>query len=289
MTFDAKLLADVLDRPLDDAPRLALAATLTAAGDPRGEFIVGQCRLAERGLGPSERAGLKIRTAELLAAHGSTWTQAASGQQLEMRRGFIDEIAAAASVLAPKAAELFASEPVTRLTLNVANADTLAKLAGDGAFARVLRLTIRGTLGDAGAQLLADALSKRKTPLLSLNVGGTSIEEAGVAALAGALSGCRSWALTENDVTDEGLAAIAKSKALGSLETLFVTASNITDEGAVALSKSPALKSLSRLGVARNDELTSEGLRAIARSKKLKRLKWLEYSDEDGWQHVAKR
>lgn len=284
-SLDPKLLADILERPLDDATRLVLADALQEKGDPRGHFIVAQCRLEERGLPRDERSTLKREVASLLANHRAEWAGvAAKLGSHTMRRGFVDEVATSAEALVPVCADLFATQPVTRLTLEGVSPDAVRPLADGGAFERVLRLTIRGSLGDAGAEALATALSKRKNPLVSLNVGGNGIGATGASALASALAGCRSLALTSNEVGDEGASAIAKVKALSSLESLFLTDNGLSDDGVSALARSAALTSLVRLGLARNDEITEDGLAQIARSKRLKRLRWLEFTDADEMQ-----
>ncbi len=289
-SLDPKLLADIIERPEDDASRLVLADALQEKSDPRGHFIVAQCRLAQRGLARDERSSLQRDVASLLKAHGAEWAGVAARLgAYTMRRGFVDEVSASAEDLVAVCAELFATQPITRLTLDDASADTLAPLAEDGAFQRVLRLTIHGSLEDDGARVLATALAKRKTPLASLNVGANGITASGAAALASALAGCRSLALTGNMVGDDGASAIAKAKPLSALQTLFLTENELSDEGVIALAKSTTLGSLVRLGLARNDDVTEDGLAQIARSKRLKRLRWLEYSDADQFQTIATR
>jgi uncharacterized protein (TIGR02996 family) len=287
MSLDPQLLAEVVAHPNDDGPRLVLADKLTEAGDPRGEFIVASCLLADPGLVPPRRRELKERADGLLREHGSRWVASAAGLRYVVRRGFVDQIDSDAAALLPRAASLFASEPVTRLTLERAG-DSLLALANAGAFARVLKLTIRGQLEDAGARTLASALARRDAPLESLNVGSCEIGADGAAALASALAGCKSLALTGNPIGDDGALALAKAKALSALEALYLSDTDLTDQGLYALSKGP-FTSLERLAVARN-EVTQDGLGAIARSKKLKRLRWLEYTDEEeGGQKVAVR
>jgi uncharacterized protein (TIGR02996 family) len=286
--LDRKLLDAVVAHPLDDGPRLVLSDALQERGDPRGLFITAQCRLQDRGLGPAERAAFTREAAALLKKHGAEWGARASGLSYTMRRGFVDEVEADATDLA-KRSTLFTDEPVTRLTVTDASAADMDALAAVGVFARVARLTIRGEIGDDGASALAQALAKRTSPLHLLNVGDTAIGSSGAAALALALSGCHTLALTSNPVGDEGLEAIAGAKTLSSLRTLFLTNTDLTDAGVTGLAKSKFLGSLSRLGLARNEEVTAESLALIAASKKLKALRWLEYSDEDGMQSIATR
>lgn len=274
------LLPEVLAHPLDDAPRLALAAALTAAGDPRGELVSLQCRLARAGLSPSARFDAKRRVRELVEAHGARWMAGAAGLSPQLRRGFVDEVTGAPDALVTHAA-IFASEPVTRVTVLSASADGVAALGAAGVLANAPVITLRGVLGDAGAIALAKALSTRTQPLRSLNLGSAGIEAAGAAALADALPPCAALILTDNGIGDEGLVKLGKSKRLAGTTTLFVTDNDLTDEGIAAFAKGTVMTALARLGVARNWDVTTEGLSALARSKKLKRLRWLEYSDPD--------
>ncbi len=279
MSVDS-LRRDVLTRPLDDAPRLALAEALTAAGDPRGELARLQCHLARAGMSPSARLEAKRRVGELVAAHGAEWTALAAGLHPRLRRGFVDEVSGTPEALAAHAA-LFEREPVTRVTVQAASADGLAALGSAGVLARAAVITVRGVLGDAGATALAGALAARAAPLQSLNLGSTGIEAAGAAALADAMPPCAALILTNNGIGDEGLLKLGKSKRLAPLTTLFVTDNDLTDEGLAGFAKGTVTTALTRLGVARNWDVTSEGLAALAKSKKLKRLRWLEYSDPD--------
>ena len=290
VTPDGALQA-ILARPLDDAPRLALAEALSCAGDPRGELIVVQCKLGSKGLERAKRASITRRERELVALHGETWVRHVAGLgSARLRRGFVDAVESPAHALVAKADALFANEPVTSLTVTEANAETLEALDSAGAFRRILRLTVRGPIGTDGAKALARALAQRDAPLAALNVGSNDLAWIGLESVVATLEGCRKLVLTDNALGDDGLAAFAKAKKLGSLEVLFLTKNELSDEGLVALAKSSGLPALTRLGVARNDEITPEGLRAVAESKKLRRLRWLEYTDPDAFgERVAVR
>jgi hypothetical protein len=56
-----------------------------------------------------------------------------------------------------------------------------------------------------------------------------------------------------NAVSDNGVAALAKSATLGQLKRLNLTANRITSKGARALIESPGLQRLTRLDLLRND------------------------------------
>lgn len=287
--IDPKLLADILARPLDDAPRLVAADALQEKGDPRGLFIAHQVRLAESGLPKVERATLYLESQALLKRHADEWGASVKGLVHRMRRGFVDQVTADAGELIKRGASLFQAEPITSLVVQSAAPDKIEALTKLGAFQRVQSLTIHGALGDKGAAALATALAARTEPLTSLNVGSTKIRGAGAKALVRSIAGMKKLVLTSNEVGDEGCDAIASAKESSSLSVLFLTDNDITDEGVLKLARSPNLGSLTRLGLARNEEVTTDSLARIASAKTLRGLRWLEYSDEDELQHVAVR
>jgi uncharacterized protein (TIGR02996 family) len=65
-------LAEIRDDPDDDVPRLVLGDWLADHGDPRGEFIQIDVRLASIAEG-AERRELEERRRQLLAAHATDW------------------------------------------------------------------------------------------------------------------------------------------------------------------------------------------------------------------------
>lgn len=283
------LLAAVLARPADDAPRLVLADALASAGDPRGELILVQCRLTSRTLSPSLRAELRRRERALVPAVTAALGAQVLGVGWKLRRGFVDEIWGETAAVTERAA-LFRSEPIARLTVTDVDAERMEVLAASGVLLNVDRLKLQGTLEGDGVRLLTAALRERTRPLVSLNVAGTGIDALGAKTLAAALTGCRTLVLTSNAIGDEGLAAIASSKPLASIEALYVADSELSDEGLEAFARLSCQSGLTRLGVARNEEVTEEGVRAIARSKKLRRLRWVELTDPDeGHQRVLSR
>lgn len=92
--FDA-----MVNAPWEDAPRLVYADWLTENDDPRGEFIVLQCRLASGRLGAKDVKAAKGREAELLDAHREEWfgplekwlreRDAYAPSHVKLRRGFV--------------------------------------------------------------------------------------------------------------------------------------------------------------------------------------------------------
>lgn len=144
-TLDA-LLAAVLAAPEDDAPRLVYADALEETGEAsnvaRAEFIRVQCEIAERAASGREAAEcswggtcgcrshvLRRRERQLLDAHGHRWVaewHAEGNPGLSfyhggvgnwIRRGFFERVELPCTVFMQHAAALFASHPITRVTL----------------------------------------------------------------------------------------------------------------------------------------------------------------------------
>jgi len=84
------LLAAIYTDPLDDAPRAAFAAWLSARGDPRGRFIDLQLQEA-RGEAPSREARREMKS--LLKRHEAAWCGPLAERTLKrgraFRRGFV--------------------------------------------------------------------------------------------------------------------------------------------------------------------------------------------------------
>jgi uncharacterized protein (TIGR02996 family) len=181
MPDETRLLRAILTAPEDDAPRLAYADWLAQRGDPRGEFIRIQCRVARPPAGDPEHRALQQREAELLQAHYSSWMQGldqvAPGAWAVFRRGLPD-------------------------MLTAYDVDDQA-LQGLRIFPtlRVLELT--------GRALTADGLRHLQAlPLLEqLDLSNLAITDEGLAALAGA-PGLRVLSLSLHGLTSAGLALL---------------------------------------------------------------------------------
>jgi uncharacterized protein (TIGR02996 family) len=98
MPVEQRFLRAILAAPEDDTPRLAYADWLSERGDPRGELIRVQCRLARLPDGGPEHLTLQQRETQLLQAHYDTWTKElermAPGAWVVFRRGFPDTLTA---------------------------------------------------------------------------------------------------------------------------------------------------------------------------------------------------
>lgn len=161
---------------MNEAALLVLADELIEKGDPRGEFIAVQCKLAGGRLGPADTKKAKAREAELLAAHREEWfgplekwlreKDPYSLNHLKLARGFVSHCRltitepADLATLFKKAPQLESLELRGDQTPSVAQLRQLRWLEADGACA--------DSLAVAGPVL--DGLE-----FLSLNLGGARV------------------------------------------------------------------------------------------------------------------
>ncbi|MBA2544009.1 MAG: TIGR02996 domain-containing protein, partial [Deltaproteobacteria bacterium] len=191
---DQRLLAAIIESPDDDAPRLVYADWLQAQGDPLGELIQLQCRLAASPDDERRRA-IKIAENKLFAAHGASWiapvrdTLPAASElmphKLEFVRGFIDEAQLTLGCV-PHFEALWAKAPLIRrlrLSPNTFYQTPIKQPKLDGLlaapqFARLDALDLQlGGAGNAAARVLAAAptLANLRELCLHLSVWGEGI------------------------------------------------------------------------------------------------------------------
>ena len=126
-----------------------------------------------------------------------------------------------------------------RRGLGMDGAAGLAYLLAGGALGRLEVLSLAcNALGSDGAALVADALSNT-TPLQQLDLASNSIGELGAASVAralarGAAPRLARLSLKNNDIGDDGAAALAASSH-GALEWLNLGDNQVADEGTAAL------------------------------------------------------
>lgn len=103
----------------------------------------------------------------------------------------------------------------------------------------------------------------------SLNLGGNDLSDEGVIALAQSTQPAylAYLSLEECDVGDEGVIAMSKTPKYFELHALDLSYNRITDIGAKALAQSPHLSNLEHLSLVGNDAITREGWQALAQSE----------------------
>ncbi len=124
-------LQAIREDPDDDVARLVFADWLTDHGDPRGEFLHVQVRLAALPEGDPTRLDLAERAADLLSEYEAEWVGmvAQVAQTWEFRRGFVERVTMEEQDFLDCAGELTRAVPLRSVRLLNARAGGLEELA----------------------------------------------------------------------------------------------------------------------------------------------------------------
>jgi uncharacterized protein (TIGR02996 family) len=294
---DEGLLQAIRERPEDDGPRLVLADWLSERGDPRGELIVLQCRLARMDRDDDERRWMEARMRELLAEHEQAWR----GRVLALptvslgylERGFVRRVAMAESAFAKRAAELLAEAPLLeevylsrdREPADLAVPPELAQLRGvrvdSTRFAHAVLASPHATQlemlafgGQAAGPEIAERIASAGFERLKrLDLDGTGIGNAGLERL-GRWPGLAKLERLElarcNLGPGKPLGAFVASDALHGLRWLTLRSNPLRAAGVAAVLKSPALRAVEHLDLGDTD---ASGLAQLALPA-IRELRW---------------
>lgn len=294
-----ELLAAVLARPSDDAPRLVLADLLTEQGDPRGEFI--GCQIA----------GEHARATELLAEHGAQWLAPLTPEvaRAEFSRGFLARVALLDSRALPLLAEKAEHEPLESLSVSSDRLFDAARFAAMGWTARLVtlvfsrahgpgalsveqltrllssrhlrslrELTLHGQrLGDAGARVLLERGPATLPGLerLAIERDGLTVTSARQIAASRWVAGLEELSLDDNELGPDGAEVLAVSRLASQHQVLSLSGNQLGNEGAIVLARARRFRGLRRLGLARN-RISASGLDALLGSEPLHGLEALD-------------
>jgi uncharacterized protein (TIGR02996 family) len=275
MTPDDAFLADIIEHPNDDGPRLIYADWLEDHGQAeRAELIRVQCELARLTEdGTLRREKLQARERALLLTHEEKWTEpfAGLGATCWFRRGLVGGMSIPAAVFLRHAKVLFRSAPLREVFLLEAEGTT-ARLAECPQLGRLTGLALhRSQIGDAGLrELLGSPYLSR---LRRLGLSRTSIGSGGLNALLARSQGLPE--LIDLDLAGNGLGAaemgaLAASHLLGRLRRLILSncLGSVGDQACEALAGSPDLRHLSVLDLNRCG-ITDRGVQALFASASL--------------------
>ncbi|MER2562162.1 MAG: TIGR02996 domain-containing protein [Myxococcaceae bacterium] len=307
---ETECFAAVLAAPDDDAPRLVFADLLTGHGDPRGEFIALQCRLAATPDDDARRA-LRIAENKLLAAHEAKWTadffdvaKSTPFRKVKVvfHRGFLEEATLPIDAL-DDLEPLFQAAPLLRrlrfdspgFTGQTHAPPTLAGRLSSPRLRNVRALDLRLPAGgDAVALELAQCphlgglhtlhleatswpIPDFPTPVFSGLPASHRLGPRGAAALAASahLKGLRDVKLASNALGAAGVKALLDGG--WPLESLDVSGNQLDDSALVAIASAPSLSKLRHLGVG-GGQYSAAALTAMATSKTLTSLVSLDLS-----------
>src|SRR5262245_41029327 len=217
-------LDEIVDHPQDDACRLRYADWLAEQGDPLGEFIRVQCRLAALPINHLAVPELERREHELLADHEMEWIGDLADvlDWWTFRRGFVEEIGTSADRFLTNACLLFQRAPIQEVHLSFAR-DHMEALAASPYLQRVTYLDLsNNSIRDYGARLLAE--SRHLAHLRGLNLSSCGIGDGGLKALIASphLVELRELYLADNRINNHGIRALAESRSAQQLQIVHL-------------------------------------------------------------------
>jgi uncharacterized protein (TIGR02996 family) len=271
------LLADVLEHPTDDDPRLVYADWLEEHGEPeRAEFIRVQCELARTPRGTDRWQELHRRNWQLQFAFRQTWLRglpAWARSSAIFERGFVADLELSARTFLAKGAQVLQRTPIQRLRLRNITGH-FGELAASPLLNRLGEVELKyGQLDLAAAEALAASpLLERVTGISSRGSYRMEIPPLRALLESPRLVRLRSLCLRfYARVGDEAAGLIAASPRLAGLGYLELFRSGVSDAGAASLAESPHLGGLSELHLYGN-ALSAEG-EALLRQRFGDRLK----------------
>jgi uncharacterized protein (TIGR02996 family) len=271
------LLGAVKKTPLDDTPRLALAAWLEAHGDAtdlaRAEFVRLQCQSARLAPADPRRAELRRREDDLLQQHQEAWLgpvrERANGWQFQ--RGLHCVRATGSRFTSRRMAALATSETgawLCTLRLRYVPAGAMGRIAAAPLLAQLTGLELASNhLGPQGVATLVS--SPYLAQLTQLDLSDTGLADEGATVLAASrLPSLTALDLGMNQIRAAGAEVLARSPVLSNLDRLGLFENAVGDQGARALAAAPELARLTALDLRRNS-IGEEGALALASSPHL--------------------
>lgn len=282
------LLRAVKEEPDDDMLRLVLADWLDEHGDPRGEFIRIQCRLACILATDPECAALQRRQDELRQQHGAEWVGTVfSG--VKFVRGLLHVSLHAPSFVSRMRDGLAETETwawVDGLRLSGERAD-MVEVCGSAALSSITTLDLEKARF-RWEQLPRFFHSPHLAGLRTLYLTEHRLGRKGTEVLVASPSLTRltSLHLAHNALGDPGAALLAGWPGLASIRTLSLGGNSIGIDGVRALAASPFVANLTYLslwGSIMEPGIGDECARVLANSPQLSRLESLDL----GWQRIS--
>jgi uncharacterized protein (TIGR02996 family) len=305
MRIPTLFLADILEYPDNDAPRLAAADWLEEKGDAdRAQFIRLQCERGPVQEDDTLRDVLPDPEGILFRQHREEWlseVQTWARDKAIFRRGFAGSIKATPRAFLKGAAGLFRKAPIDEVRLShvvgfekqLAECEYLAKLRRlNLEFTRIppksakvlftsphlvnLRTIdlMHTDLSAESLQILSESLSLSQLKALHLNCCAFAYEGAVILSKALNMGRLEFLSFGGTRIGDRGLAKLAASRRLKNMRILRLGNTDIGPAGAVALAEGPLLSGLERLNIS-GEEIGDEGAIALAESPRSAKLEWL--------------
>lgn len=256
MEMDEGFVREVRANPADDNARLILADYLDDVGDPLGQFIRVQVRLARDDLGPQVREELTATEATLIESHAQSWLQPLRDFGVEgaaircFRRGLVERIRMKAKAFLTHGVEVCQISPAVH-ALDLRRPEGFVQELVEfemPAQISVLDLSSNALNGPTSRLLRAPWMSQMETLDLQFNyMSGKDLNSL----TKNTLPRLKRLDLEMNSL-GRSMKTFAKAKFLGTLEELSLRNNSLEDAGLAELAASPNLLELRRLNLASN-------------------------------------
>jgi uncharacterized protein (TIGR02996 family) len=279
---ETAFLADICERPDDDAPRLVFADWLEENGQPqRAEFIRVQIELAKLDRDDPRRLDLQARETELTIGHAREWETglpgwARSKGHYDYRRGLIGWLNLTQTEFLRRGEAVFRIAPVQTVRLRSVRLG-IPELAASPLLGRLSGLDLRSN-NLIGEDVEALVTSPHLGALTYLGLLQNNIGD-GLPALAAwpGLARIASLDLTLNYLTEPSLLPLLASHHLGGLRWLGLEQNPLGPAAGRALARASALAGLSRLEL-RGCDIDAKGAGDLGASTRLVGLSELDLS-----------
>lgn len=261
------LLAAVLAAPDDDRPRRVYADWLLDQGDPRGEFILVQCALAQLEEEDLRTPELRMREAALLKTHKKEWVGRFRGARIEYGvkgssqwvkgnpthwmfvRGFVDLAKMSMDDFCANAEALLACEPVRMVKLT---RGSLPEFLDDCPSLERLRGLDLSRVKLRRPALEALFSCQRLTEMTNLSVSECGIGMRGFQAASDALDPAAFPAMERlmlwgNGIGDKGVSSLLGAHFATQLKNLSLGKNKVREAGGRALANSERLAEIEKL------------------------------------------
>ncbi|MBI1829849.1 MAG: TIGR02996 domain-containing protein [Planctomycetes bacterium] len=273
-TTEHAFLQPILDNPDDDLPRLVFADWLEERGDPRGHFIRLQCQRAKLTRYDPGWKDLLSQESALLKRFEKDWSMPILRHvdEVQYRRGFVEQVRVSASKLLRNADRLFRAAPIRSVRLE--HADRLSEIAASPWLARIAEFDLSHTpLGAKSLQVLFSSEHCRSLRHIRLDQCLLAAPALEVVVNAAPLQALHTLSLAGNAFGPDGARILATSP-LRQLIDLNLRGNSLLPEGAIALASNPPIQ-LTRLALGGN-AIGNPGAEAIAQCDRFHSLQYLD-------------
>ena len=243
-------LAEIINNPDDDTPRLIYADWLEEQGDPRSEFIRLQCEIASRPSYDPALSELREQEQRFLDQHAPNWSKPVLryAQNIHYERGLISKVTLRLSDASDRVHRISRLTPLQKVKLIQVSKGRMIQFIGSPELGLLSELDFSNE--QLGPQVMKELASCEY------------------------LDSIRALRLSKCQLNHASIKALTNSPALRNLNELYLDSNRIDGRGINSLVNSSLLKNLKKIDLT-NNPLESADLALLLRQGDLKNLESL--------------